>query len=1005
MTIRCLAAIAAAALVVFASAARCDEVETLFPSPNAIPWETGRDDTRLHTELSLSELHPLPHNGGVEWRFISRNVTFNDIFLQQPISRPFRSIRVRLTNTGAPFTLAAKVSDADRAEWTVTPVQIATGETRVIEMPASDWKPASWSRDADGQLDFPLASFALIAFDVKPGSEYSVRIERIDVVRANRPMARVTRLELPGRVQHGMPARLRAAFRLEAPCTVSGTYLVLQRGGGDIVRLPVPITGGDLNAAGLRSISANLQIPEFIAGGASKVALEIGDARVTYAAGAAQRIRQLVAVDGRKPRESVAVVKAWRGSPALFIDGKANSAMTYTAYGPSVNVFRDFARAGINLYSFCATPTEAGYGLSKTAWKSPDVYDFSELDQRAMMVLQANPNARFFPRLYLHAPVWWAKAHPNDVVLYDPGDGKPVPFIHAGGRPAPSWASDAWRRDTVEGLRRLIRHVEASPWADRCIGYHLASGTTEEWMMWGGNEDQWVDYSPVNVTRFRKWLRTRYKSVDALRHAWGNDTVTFVNAAVPSRKQRADQGTSSLRYDPTDQAIVDYQLYNANLVADTITYFAHEVKQMTGHKKIVGAFYGYLLQLCGEQRQQNSGHLALEKVLNSPDIDFLCSPTSYAFRQLGGAGTTHFMSLAGSVRLHGKLWFDENDVRTSLSGGQIGEWGRPANVDGDLIQQDKELAHVIVQGAGQWWFDVGGNRYDDPRLMERIGHLAKVAQSAIQRSRQPADEVAFVIDEDSLLRLRVADPLGAELPLQQLPALHRLGAPVGHYLASDLTKLSERKLIILPTSFAPDARQLAAIDGLKGGGRVLVFLWAPGAVRGASLSEDAMQAMTGIRLRFASGPQALNVTPKAGSPLTAGVTKAYGTGRAVSPAVYADDPDAEVDGLLPDGSAGLVVKRFPGWTAVFSAAPLLPARLLRNIAQMAGVHEYITTDDVVWASRDMVAVCVEKPGVRTIQLPRRVTVRDLYTSEVLAHNVTEVDADFGAGATRLFGLE
>ena len=71
-------------------------------------------------------------------------------------------------------------------------------------------------------------------------------------------------------------------------------------------------------------------------------------------------------------------------------------------------------------------------------------------------------------------------------------------------------------------------------------------------------------------------------------------------------------------------------------------------------------------------------HLALEKVLACPDVDFLTSPTSYAFRQFGGEGTSHFMSLLGSIKLHGKLWFNENDVRTSLAPGQVGEWGRPA---------------------------------------------------------------------------------------------------------------------------------------------------------------------------------------------------------------------------------------------------------------------------------------------------------------------------------------
>ena len=73
------------------------------------------------------------------------------------------------------------------------------------------------------------------------------------------------------------------------------------------------------------------------------------------------------------------------------------------------------------------------------AWTAPGEYDFSQLDERALMLLKENPNAYFFPRLYLHAPKWWSETHPDDIVLMDPGDGKVVPFIHSGGKPAPSW--------------------------------------------------------------------------------------------------------------------------------------------------------------------------------------------------------------------------------------------------------------------------------------------------------------------------------------------------------------------------------------------------------------------------------------------------------------------------------------------------------------------------------------------------------------------------------------
>jgi hypothetical protein len=537
------------------------------------------------------------------------------------------------------------------------------------------------------------------------------------------------------------------------------------------------------------------------------------------------------------------------------------------------------------------------------------------------------------------------------------------------------------------------------------VGYHLASGTTEEWMMWGGNENEWVDYSPVNLARFRQWLRVRYATDDALSAAWGQPEATLETATIPTKVRREACGRGSLRDPATEQDILDFYRYNSDLVADTICTFSMAAKQMTDRRKIVGVFYGYLLQLCGEQRQQNGGHLALTQVLASPDVDFLCSPTSYAFRQLGGEGTCHFMSLFDSAKLHGKLWFDENDVRTSISGGQPGEWGRPADLAGDLVQQDKELACCLANGSAQWWFDVGANKYNHPDLMGRIAHLASCAGQAIEWDRSPVDQVAFVVDEQSLSYLRVADRFGSWLLLGQLPALHRLGAPVGHYLVGDLPRLGDHRLLIFPTSVAPTRADRQAIDQAKGQGRVLVFLWAAGAYRDGKLDGSAMADLTGIRLRAATEPAPLATALKAGNPLTEGIEGLrYGPGDTIETWFYPDDPQAQVLGTLPDGRPGLVVRQYPDWTAVYSASPLLPAALLRRLAQRAGVHLYTGTEDVVWASKDLLAVSVKDPGPRTVHLPREAAVTDVYTGKPVAESARSFQAEFADRQTRLFRL-
>lgn len=558
----------------------------------------------------------------------------------------------------------------------------------------------------------------------------------------------------------------------------------------------------------------------------------------------------------------------------------------------------------------------------------------------------------------------------------------------------------------MTGLRRLIAHVDASPYADRIIGYHIASGTTEEWMMWGANENQWVGYSPVNVARFRDWLRDRYGSDEALRQAWSAPGVSFDTAQIPTKADRQKVEYGSLRDPDKEQAVIDFYLYNSHMVADTICYLAKAVKEITHGEKAVGVFYGYLLQLCGEQRQQNAGHLALAGVLESPDVDFLCSPTSYAFRQVGGEGTSHFMSLLGSIRLHGKLWFDENDIRTSLAPGEVGAWGKPGDVEGDILQQDKELANVLVNGVAQWWFDVGANRYDTPRLMQRIGELTRNASETINLDRTPAEQMAMVVDEKSLCYLRVGDPLGRHLLVSQLPAMHRAGAPVGHYLVGDLPNITDRKVFFMMTGFAPTAQDRRNIDALKRDGNVLVFCYTPGLYSEGQIDEAAMARLTGIKLKVSEAAAPLRVTMTQGHPIIEGLQgQQYGASQETWPVCYADDPQATVLGTLADGKAGLTVRQYDDWTAVHSAAPMLPARLIRRIAARAGVHLYIDTEDVVWAARELLAVSVNAAGPRTVRLPRQAKVTDLYTGKVIADGVTSFEAEFGSKATRIFAVQ
>ena len=121
------------------------ETETLFDGADPRAWSTGRDEARLKRELSLSELATAKSPAALQWRFVSRGIGFNDIFLAKPIERRFDSLRVRIKNEGAPFELAVKVRDAGGAEWTASKIPVAQGgDWQWVEFPRDQWHVASW---------------------------------------------------------------------------------------------------------------------------------------------------------------------------------------------------------------------------------------------------------------------------------------------------------------------------------------------------------------------------------------------------------------------------------------------------------------------------------------------------------------------------------------------------------------------------------------------------------------------------------------------------------------------------------------------------------------------------------------------------------------------------------------------------------------------------------------------------------------------------------------------
>ena len=188
----------------------------------------------------MSELTAVGSPPALTWRFASKGVPFNDLFLRKPIDRPFRQVRLLVRNAGEAVEFAAKVGDASGAEWTVPAVALPqSGDWRWVEFPRESWKAASWSRDADGKLDFPLAYFAIIALGVQPGREYQLQVQRIEILRPDPPVATVHAIQVPERWVAGQTVQATVRFTLDKPCTEDDARLLLHRGRETLVDFPL----------------------------------------------------------------------------------------------------------------------------------------------------------------------------------------------------------------------------------------------------------------------------------------------------------------------------------------------------------------------------------------------------------------------------------------------------------------------------------------------------------------------------------------------------------------------------------------------------------------------------------------------------------------------------------------------------------------------------------------------------------------------------------------------
>ncbi len=686
------------------------------------------------------------------------------------------------------------------------------------------------------------------------------------------------------------------------------------------------------------------------------------------------------------------------GVTTLFVNGRPMYGMAmmpepYVSDAEITLSCRDFAAAGVDLYSEIfwswMTPRDGCHGW----WLGEGKYDFERIDGRIRAIIQANPRALILPRIKLNPPGWWLKAHPDEITVT--ADDKRA-------RQA-SLASELWADTYERMLRDVIRHMEAADYAPHIFGYHPAGGCASEWFWWGpgGINAEVHDYSPAAVNRWRAWLTERYEgNVDALRRAWGDPVVTFESATPTVPADSAARHHGVFRHPVQGRKTMDYRRFLSDMVGGNIVRSCRIVKEETGGRKIAGVFYGYSMYC-----HNMDGFQGLRAVLNSPHVDFLASPTAYDRRRGGDVGG-FISAYSASYRLHNKLYWDEADIRTHLYPGNAPY--RTDTLDETLTVVDRAVGYSLSKGTSFWWFLLAGNAtFHQAEVMNEIARLHEVGEKAPEHNRAPVSEVAVFADEDNMHFAPGGPPFRRALLRGTLDELERMGAPYDMYLLPDIAdpRLPDYKLYIFLNAFHVDESLRNAIrEKACREGKTVAWIYAPGYVREQGFDTEGISDLTGIRVQAMDGsvPAEMTLTAEKHA-ITQAAPATWADRWEISPVFAVDDPAATVLATTA-GRPSLAVKDVAGQRSVYSLLPL-KAEIFQGLCRAAGVHIYSDTFDAFSANASYATLHTVQPGKKRIVLRAAANVREIVIGRDLGDGVSVIEEDLPAGATRIYRLE
>ncbi len=707
-------------------------------------------------------------------------------------------------------------------------------------------------------------------------------------------------------------------------------------------------------------------------------------------------------------------IQKYNETPSLVVNRKplgtmpARLSWLVRAKRFSAGSVKDFANVGINVNILTVRPS-----LFYKNGKFDIEANLKYIDTLICRTVACAPKALICFDWQLYMSKEWCDKHPGEMIALENGLKK---LKYAPGQILqPSYASELWRKDAGNVLKILLERLRKSQWADRIIMVRSSYANAGEWNNWGYKSFQFVDFSRPMQRAFGKWLEKKYKNVENLRKAWGNENVSFDSEnLVPGSKQRFVADDSILFYiDKKNQAAIDYYTFFQWFAVNTIEYFAKIVKNSSGKRILSGAYYGYYLGHINHipYHLQESGHYGLKYYLRSKYLDFLGGPYPYYDRK----GRLQINSLYSSIAFHNKVWLSENDQRTHLSDKRIqARYGATDNLAESVEIAKRDYMLNFSKGTSYYFFDFIKDWFITPEYMKAIRKLKVLDKINFEvKGKRSHAEVAILFSE-AMVPYYANHPVTRDNSLRLLlcaqrnlfeTELDRTGVPWDLYAVSDmeLIDFSRYKLVLFVNAdFVSDKTIELTHKRLFDKGKTVLFIGSPGIIGTHKLDYTRSGQFTGINIVPFNGQQKFSQVKSESYPgLDFDLKKLP-----FSKSYWVKD-DFSITSLIEDKQASplayygnsnypaMAEKKVSAGRSILLTSLAPPkAEVLRTIFKRVGIHVYLdkaNPEDSFYCAGNLLAVYSRQGGEKDISLPGKVeTVMDVFSGKVLASGTNRV---------------